>query len=259
MADRAERRLTTILAADVAGYSRMMREDEDATMEVIDRVPADCRRNRSSDHRGRIANTAGDSVLAEFPSVTDGLYCALGFQQALAQRNDDVPEHRRMRFRVGMHLGDVVTKDGDLFGDAVNIAARLEALSEPGGICVSAAVREDAGNRVAAGYIDVGFQLVKNIADPVHVFRVILADASSRLGGAAVPHATRSGQGMVLAVGGGCAGRYRRPRGGSGLAGDGGVLNRGSATAPPATPSLAVPVQRRRLMLRPTRQNCFAP
>lgn len=200
MADKAERRLTTILAADIAGYSRMMREDEDATMEAL----IACRHIVDvliKDHRGRIANTAGDSVLAEFPSVTDGLNCALTLQQALAQRDEGTPEHRRMQFRVGMHLGDVVTKDGDLFGDAVNIAARLEALSEPGGICVSAAVREDARNRVAAGYIDAGSQLVKNIADPIRVFRVVSVGAPSRLGRVGPPRVTRSRRGMVLAAG----------------------------------------------------------
>jgi len=171
MAERAERRLTTILAADIAEYSRLMRADEDATMRalgacraVIDALVAE--------HRGRIANTAGDAVLAEFPSVADGLACALAIQPAMSAENESVPPDRRMQFRIGLHLGDVMTRDGDLFGDAVNIAARLEALAEPGGICVSAAVREHAGTRVAAAFTDIGAQQVKNIADPVHVFRV---------------------------------------------------------------------------------------
>jgi len=171
MAERAERRLTTILAADIAEYSRLMRSDEDATMRalgacraIIDALVAE--------HRGRIANTAGDAVLAEFPSVADGLACALAMQQALAAENAEVPAERRMLFRIGLHLGDVMTRGGDLFGDAVNIAARLEALAEPGGICVSAAVREHVGTRIAAAFTDIGRQQVKNIAEPVHVFRV---------------------------------------------------------------------------------------
>jgi adenylate cyclase len=177
MAERAERRLTTILAADIAEYSRLMRADEDATIgalgacrAVIDALVAK--------HRGRIANTAGDAVLAEFPSVSDGLACALAMQPAIAAENADVPLDRRMQFRIGLHLGDVMTKDGDLFGDAVNIAARLEALAEPGGICVSATVREQVGTRVAVDFTDIGRQQVKNIADPVHVFRVAAIGAS---------------------------------------------------------------------------------
>jgi adenylate cyclase len=171
LAQRAERRLTTILAADVAEYSRLMREDEDATMRAL----TACRSIVDAliaEHRGRIANTAGDSILAEFPSVGDGLACALVVQEALAKESENVPAERRMLFRIGIHLGDVMARDGDLFGDAVNIAARLEGLAEPGGICVSAAVREHAGARIGASFADAGKQRVKNIAEPVHVFRV---------------------------------------------------------------------------------------
>jgi adenylate cyclase len=171
LAERAERRLTTILAADIAEYSRLMRADEDATMRAL----GACRAvidGLVAEHRGRIANTAGDAVLAEFPSVADGLACALAIQEALPTENAEAPPDRRMQFRIGLHLGDVMTRDGDLFGDAVNIAARLEALAEPGGICVSAAVREHIGTRIAAVFTDIGAQQVKNIADPVHVFRV---------------------------------------------------------------------------------------
>ncbi len=171
MAERAERRLTTILAADIAEYSRLMREDEDATMRALGACRAIVE-GLVAEHRGRIANTAGDAVLAEFPSVGDGLACALAIQQALTTENEGVPPDRRMQFRIGLHLGDVMTRVGDLFGDAVNIAARLETLAEPGGICVSAAVREHVGTRVAATFTDIGAQQVKNIAEPVHVFRV---------------------------------------------------------------------------------------
>jgi adenylate cyclase len=171
MATRVERRLTTILAADVAEYSRLMRADEDGTLAAL----TACRAivdGLIADHRGRIANTAGDALLAEFPSVADGMSCALAIQAAMATQNAPLSSDQRMRFRIGLHLGDVLMRDGDLFGDAVNIAARLQALAEPGGICVAAAVREHVGTRTAAVFADTGAQQVKNIAEPVHVFRV---------------------------------------------------------------------------------------
>jgi adenylate cyclase len=143
MAERVERRLTTILAADVAEYSRLMGADEAGTLAAL----TACRAivdELIAGHHGRIANTAGDSVLAEFPSVTDALSCAIAVQQAIAKQNAEALPDRRMLFRIGVHLGDILLKDGDLFGDAVNIAARLEALAEPGGICVSATVREQS-------------------------------------------------------------------------------------------------------------------
>ena len=171
MAGTIERRLTTILAADVAEYSRLMRADETGTLAALTacRAVVD---ELIAEHRGRIANTAGDSVLAEFPSVADAVSCALAIQQALAKRNEELSGDRRMLFRIGIHLGDVLVKDGDLFGDAVNIAARLEALAEPGGICVTATVREHVGNRISAEFTDAGAQQFKNIAEPMHVFRV---------------------------------------------------------------------------------------
>src|SRR5215472_7799522 len=153
MAERAERRLTTVLAADVAEYSRLMRDDEDATLAAL----TDCRAivdGLIAEHRGRIANTAGDSVLAEFPSVADGLSCALAIQQAIQKHNEPASSDPRMRLRIGLHLGDVMIRGGDLFGDAVNIASRLQSLAEPGGICVSAAVREHVGTRLAAAFAD---------------------------------------------------------------------------------------------------------
>jgi adenylate cyclase len=171
MAQRVERRLTAILAADVAEYSRLMRGDEDGTLSTL----TTCRAivdGLIAEHRGRIANTAGDSVLAEFPSVAESLYCALAVQQAISKHNEGFPSDRRMMFRIGIHLGDIMIKDGDLFGGAVNIAARLQALAEPGGICVSAAVREHVGPRLATIFNDAGAQRVKNIAEPVHVYRV---------------------------------------------------------------------------------------
>jgi class 3 adenylate cyclase len=169
VAEPVERRLTTILATDVAEYSRLMRADEDGTLALLTR----CRKiaaARIAAHRGRIANTAGYAVLAEFPSVADGLSCALAIQQVVGEENAALPSNQPMLFRIGVHLGDVMARDGDLFGDAVNVAARLQALAEPCGICVSSAVREHAGSRIPAAFTDAGAQQVENIAEPVHVF-----------------------------------------------------------------------------------------
>jgi hypothetical protein len=130
MAERAERRLTRILSADVAGYRRLMRADEDATLALLTRC-RDIAAERIAEHRGRIANTAGDAVPAEFLSVSDGVACAPAIQEAVGEEHAALPSDRRMLFRIGVHLGDVMVREGDLFGDAVNIAARLQALAEP--------------------------------------------------------------------------------------------------------------------------------
>ena len=180
MSERVERRLTTILAADVAEYSRLMRANEDATLSALARCRAIID-TFIAEHRGRIANTAGNSVLAEFPSVAEALSCALAIQQALARENENLPLERRMLFQIGIHIGDVMVRGGDLFGDAVNIAARLQALAEPGGVCVSATVREHIGTRVLAVFTDAGAQWVKNIAEPVRVFRVAPFSAAASL------------------------------------------------------------------------------
>jgi adenylate cyclase len=180
VAERVERRLTTILAADVAEYSRLMRADEEATLSALARSRAIIDAFIAG-HRGRIANTAGDSVLAEFPSVAEALSCALAIQPAIAREHENLPPARRMLFRIGIHIGEVMIKGGDMFGDAVNIAARLQALAEPGGICVSATVREHVGTRVLASFTDAGAQRVKNIVEPVRFFRVAPINASSSL------------------------------------------------------------------------------
>ena len=135
-----ERRLVAILAADVEGYSRLMHGDEEATMATLSarRAVID---DLIGQHRGRIANTAGDSVLAEYISVLDAVHCAIEIQEALARANDSEPEGRRMRFRIGVNVGDVMAKEGDIFGDGVNVAARLEGLVKGGEICVSRGVQ----------------------------------------------------------------------------------------------------------------------
>ena len=166
-----ERRLTAIFAADVAGYSRLMRADEVTTMrtltahrEVMDRLIAQ--------HRGRIANTAGDSVLAEFPSVVDALQCAVQVQEELLQKNEGIAEDRKLVFRIGVHVGDVMVRGGDLLGDGINVAARLQTLAEPGGICVSGEAHHYARKSLPLTFTDLGQQAVKHIAEGVRAFAV---------------------------------------------------------------------------------------
>ncbi len=171
MAEQVQRKLTAIFAADLEGYSRLMEIDEVGTLrtltayrEIIDALIAR--------DRGRIFNTAGDSVLAEFPSVVDAVQCAVDVQQAITEQNAKrLPEQQR-RFRIGVHVGDVLVKGDDLFGDGVNIATRLETLAEPGGICVSGSVRDYVGKKLPVAFTDCGQQAVKNIAEPVRAYRI---------------------------------------------------------------------------------------
>ncbi len=167
-----ERKLAAILAADVEGYSRLMHADEEATLATLTAHRAIIDTLIAAGH-GRISGTAGDSVLAEFASVVDAVHCAVAIQQALHKANAGLPQERRMYLRMGINVGDVMVKDGDLFGDGVNVAARLEALAEPGGICITRGVRDHVQDRVDYGFDDLGEQAVKNIARPVRVFRMI--------------------------------------------------------------------------------------
>jgi adenylate cyclase len=166
-----ERKLAVIFAADVAEYSRLMGLDEVGTLRRLQayRVILD---QLIAAHRGRIFNTAGDSVVADFASAVDAVECAVAVQEAIEKENEDLPAGEQMRFRIGIHLGDVIVDGHNLFGDGVNIAARLEALAEPGGICLSGAVRDQIGSRLAIGLTTLGEQRVKNIAEPVRAFRV---------------------------------------------------------------------------------------
>jgi adenylate cyclase len=170
-APELERRLAAILAADVEGYSRLMHGDEEATMATLSarRALVD---ELIARHRGRIANTAGDSVLAEFVSVLDAVRCAMEIQAALQSANEGEPEERRMRFRIGVNVGDVMVKDDDIFGDGVNVAARLEGLVKGGEICVSRGVHDHLRHRGGMVFEDLGEQLVKNIAHPIRAFRL---------------------------------------------------------------------------------------
>jgi adenylate cyclase len=176
-----KRKLAAILAADVEGYSRLMHDDEERTLATLTdrRAIVDALIERSN---GQIFGTAGDSVLAEFPSVVQAFGCAIAMQQSVHHANHGVPANQQMSFRIGINVGDVMVKDGDIFGDGVNIAARLEALADVGGICVTRGVRDHIRDRVEANFEDMGEQSFKNIARPVRVFRVLFdADAEPTL------------------------------------------------------------------------------
>jgi len=174
-----ERRLAAILAADMVGYSRLMEADETGTLarlrthrlELIDPVIAK--------NKGRIIKTTGDGMLVEFQSVADAVECAAEIQRRMARRNTDVSPARWIQFRIGINLGDVIVEDGDIFGDGVNVAARLQEVAAPNGICVSAAVRDQVGDRLDVAFEDLGEQNVKNIVRPIRIFRVLL-DKQSR-------------------------------------------------------------------------------
>ena len=166
-----KRKIAAIFAADIAGYSRLVAEDEEETLRRLAsyRQVTDDFIARSG---GRIFNTAGDAVLAEFPSAVEAVRCAIDIQESLRTRNLAYPPSRHMSFRIGITIGDVVERDGDLLGDGVNIAARLEGLAEVGGICISRAVHEQVANKLSVQFADIGAQEVKNIPNPVHAFMV---------------------------------------------------------------------------------------
>src|SRR5882672_5769439 len=176
--ERVERRLAAILAADVAGYSRLMGADEEGTLAALKAIRRELTDPKIEEHRGRIVKTTGDGLLVEFPSVVDAVRCAVEIQRDMAQRNVDVPEARRIEFRIGINVGDIIIDEHDIYGDGVNVAARLEALAEPGGICISRVVRDQVRDKVDFGFEDLGEQQVKNIARPVRVYRIPLAEAA---------------------------------------------------------------------------------
>jgi adenylate cyclase len=169
---RAERRLAAILAADVAGYSRLMGADEEGTLAALKAIRRDLSDPRIAEHRGRIVKTTGDGLLVEFASVVDAVRCAVEMQQGMAGRNADVPAERRIAFRIGINLGGIISDDNDIYGDGVNVAARLETLAEPGRIYVSRVVHDQVQDKLDLAFDDLGEQQVKNIARPVHVYRV---------------------------------------------------------------------------------------
>src|ERR1700674_504465 len=174
--ERVERGLAAILAADVAGYSRLMGADEEGTLARLKALRRELADPKIKEHRGRIVKTTGDGLLIEFASVVDAVRCAVEVQREMAERNTDVPSDRRIEFRMGINLGDIM-KDGlDIYGDGVNVAARLEALAEPGGICVSRVVRDQVRDKLAFSFEDMGEQQVKNIARAIRVHRILLGE-----------------------------------------------------------------------------------
>ena len=180
------RRLTAILAADVAGYSRLMGADEEGTHERLRAHLRELVNPKIAEHRGRIVKNTGDGLLAEFPSVVDAVRCAAEVQRGMAERNAETPEDRRITFRVGINLGDVIAEPDDIYGDGVNVAARLEGLAEPGGICVSRVVRDQIRDKLPYPFEDRGEQSVKNIARSVRVY-ALRPEAIAELPVASVP------------------------------------------------------------------------
>ncbi|MGH6922768.1 MAG: adenylate/guanylate cyclase domain-containing protein [Propylenella sp.] len=189
-----ERRLAAVLAADVVGYSRLMEVDEAGTLarlrsvrlELIDPAIVKC--------KGRVIKTTGDGMLVEFQSVTEALSCAVDFQRRMARRNRDVPASRSLLYRIGINLGDVIVEEGDIFGDGVNVAARLESIADPGGICISAAVRDQVGDRLDVDFEDLGEQHVKNITRAIRVYKVLVdGEATATASGEGAPAAPEAG------------------------------------------------------------------
>ena len=168
----ATRRLAAILAADVAGYSRLIGADEGGTLQALKAIRAELIDPAIAAHNGRLVKTTGDGLLVEFGSVVDALRCAVEVQAGVTQRNAATPADKPIEYRIGINMGDVVVEDGDIFGDGVNVAARLEGLAEPGGICVSGRVQEDVAGKLDLAFEDMGEQALKNIARPVRAYRV---------------------------------------------------------------------------------------
>jgi len=178
--DRTVRRLAAILAADVVGYSRLMGADEEGTLAALKRLRGELVDPKIAEHQGRIVKTMGDGLLVEFASVVDAVRCALDVQRAVAQRNANVGDDHRIEFRIGINVGDIISDEGDVYGDGVNIAARLEPLAEPGAICLSDNAYQQVKGKLSLEVSDMGERQLKNIAQPVHVYGVSPDDAAAR-------------------------------------------------------------------------------
>ena len=173
MTEKIRRKLTAILSADVKGYSRLMGEDEVGTIHTLNAYK-EAMTNLIQQHHGRVVDATGDNLLAEFASVVEAVQCAVEIQKELKTRNADLPENRRMEFRIGVNLGDVVEEKDKIFGDGVNIAARLESLSQPGSICISGTAYDQVKNKLTLGYAYHGKQTVKNVSEPIRVYQVLM-------------------------------------------------------------------------------------
>ena len=189
-AEHVERKLAAIFSADVVGYSRLMGDDETGTFAALNTHRSDLIDPKIAEHNGRIVKTTGDGLLVEFASVIDAVQCAVDVQLGMAERNEEVPEASRIVFRIGINLGDVIVENDDIFGDGVNIAARLQELAEPGGIIISRSARDQVRDKLDLALEDLGEQEVKNIARPVRMFR-IATDGDHK------PALTRVRQGML--------------------------------------------------------------
>jgi adenylate cyclase len=192
-----ERRLAAILAADMVGYSRLMEADETGTLARLKTHRLELIDPAIAENKGRLIKTAGDGMLVEFPSVAAAVACAVEIQRRMAGRNTGVAPEREIRFRIGINLGDVICEDDDIFGDGVNVAARLQELAEPGGICVSGAIRDQVGDRLGVAFEDLGEQSVKNLTRPIRVYRVRLDEQATAAPAAAAAARPRSALGAV--------------------------------------------------------------
>ena len=233
---RAERRLAAIMATDVVGYSRLMEKDEAGTLAALKAHRAELIDDLIADHHGRVVKLMGDGALVEFPSVVAAVQCAVDIQAGLAARNAELPQSRRLELRIGVNLGDVIIDGDDLYGDGVNVAARLQQLAPPGGVCVSDLVRHSVDGKLAARFEDAGQQEVKNLTRPVHVFRL-------------VPEGDGAGAAAGLATAAGGRPRWAAAAGLAGFLAAGAVVawamlgeNRGEAPATGCTDHLGLPV-----------------
>jgi adenylate cyclase len=187
--ERVERRLAAILAGDVAGYSRLMGVDEEGTLRQLKAHRKELVDPKITEHRGRIVKTTGDGMLVEFVSVVDAVRCAVEIQRGMVERNNEVPAEKRIRFRIGINVGDIISDGNDIYGDGVNVAARLEGLAEPGGICVSRVVHDQVRDKLSFSFEDMGEQSVKNIARPIGVHRVNISELAAPAGSTpSTPH-----------------------------------------------------------------------
>ena len=194
-----KRKLTTILASDVEGYSRLMSVDEEATLRTL-REYREIIYGLIDRHDGRVFNTGGDSVLAEFGSAVEAVRCAISIQEELAVRNAELDDDKQLRFRIGINVGDVMVEGDDLFGDGVNVAARLEGVAPAGGVCISGSVFDQVKNKLSMGFEDLGPQQVKNIAEPVPAFQIVPARVSVAPAGRSSPPARKAGGNRVVVL-----------------------------------------------------------